>query len=93
MSMIEIGQKEKELYGSPVATKSSGDKMVYPSFSVSKEIPIDEKSIGKEITATVKLRVRSISKRSDKSGNNYTCSFDVLGIDLNQKKQSGHYNK
>lgn len=93
MPMIEMGQKEKELYGSPVNTKSSGDKMVYPSFSVSKEIPIDEKSIGKEITAVCKLRVRSISKRSDKEGKNYSCSFDVIGIDLNQKKTQGHYSK
>lgn len=88
--MIDLGRKPEKLQGIPQEAKQP--EIYYPSFYIDKEIPIDEKSIGKEIMATCKLKLRSISKRSDKKGDDYSCSFDVIGIDFMPKKK-GHYSK
>lgn len=91
MPMIDLGRKPEKMTVSP----PSGGKqpeVSYPSFYIDKEIPMDEKSIGKEIMVVCKLKLRSISKRSDKKGNDYSCSFDVMGIDLLPKKKN-HYAK
>jgi len=90
--MIDLGQKISELKQGIPSTPDK-NKVSYPSFYIDKEIPLTEKDIGKEITAICKMKLRSISKRSDSNENKYSCSFDVLGIDFSKGKTSHYKNK
>lgn len=91
MPMINLGRKPEKITAVPSEAKQP--EASYPSFYIDKEIPMDEKNIGKEVMAMCKLKLRSISKRSDKKGGDYSCSFDVIGIDFMPKDKKGHYGK
>ena len=90
--MLDLGQKNSELKEQVAPSAPKENKISYPSFYIDKEIPLTEKDIGKEITALCKMKLRSISKRSDGDDNKYSCSFDVMGIDFTKGKAK-HYQK
>lgn len=87
--MIDLGRKSKE---TAVQLPTQESKIYYPSFYIDKKIPLTDKNIGDEIAAMVKLKLVSISQRENKNGDEYFCSFDILGIDFSPKKKS-HYER
>lgn len=90
--MLDLGQKISEKEQTAIPSPPEKNRISYPSFYIDKEIPLSEKDIGKEIMAVCKMKLRSISKRSDGDDNKYSCSFDVMGIDFSKGKAK-HYQK
>lgn len=89
MDFIDLGKKET----SPVeaAKAESSKKIWYPSFHIrDKDLPVEEEDVGKEIIATVKLKIVSVEKSirtgtgKIKKTENY--SFDILGINFGKSK-------
>ena len=80
MEYINLGTKEPD-YDLPVASNKGKKLIRYPSFYCTKELPISGKQVGKEITAIVRLRIRSVEKRvRDGKAPTYDYSFDVKEI-------------
>lgn len=84
--MIDLGKRQEV---SKVVPSSESKKIYYPSFYIDKEIPLDDKDIGKEVMGLCRLKLTSISKRTNENENKYSCSFDVMGIEF----KKGHYKK
>jgi len=86
--MIELGEK----WPKPEAEQPAGagkEEAHYPYFSISKDVGLDQEDAGKTITATVKLRVKSVEKRVEtKNGETKKidrAEFDVLAIGIDKK--------
>ncbi len=95
--MINLGKKDR--FGAEAPSKPEKDRVWYPIFHVDNiDLGIDEDDVGKEITATVKLKVNSAGKRiNDREGKvkkTEDYSFDIIAIDLGKpKKRDGRENK
>lgn len=87
--MMDMGEKIQEI--APTVAEKQENKVRYPSLFIDRELPLSDKDIGKTMMMMCKLKLRSISKRADKSGKNENYSFDVMGMDMNPKMS--HYNK
>jgi len=83
---IDLGRKSEG--EQPVV--SAKKEIYYPSFYLDKDLGLDEKEVGKEILALVKLKVKSVEKRISENKKTDNVSFDVLSININPKKAS-HY--
>lgn len=83
---IELGRKS----GLEQPVVSSKKEIYYPSFYLDKDLGLDEKEVGKEILALVKLKVKSVEKRISENKKTDNVSFDVLGINIKPGKVS-HY--
>jgi hypothetical protein len=89
--MIELG--EKRTLGPEVSTSQEKNKNVidYPYLDINKkDIGVDPEDVGKTITATVKLKVKTVTKGisvqdGEKVENNNRVSFDVLAIGIDKK--------
>jgi len=80
MGFIDLGEK---LNGTAEVSLPRKKEKYYPSFHVSEtELPIQGTQVGKEITATVKLKVRSIEKRENERGKKLSYDFNVIAINL-----------
>lgn len=89
---IDLGRKEEMMaITEPGGKSEKKTRVYYPSLYLrNKDLGLDEKSVGKEMMAVVRLKVTNYSKNVDEKGDRSTLDFDVMGINLNMKKQS-HY--
>ncbi len=83
--MVNLGKKDS--MGTEVASKSQKNKIWYPSFHVSDiDLGLGEEDVGKELTATVRLKVNSAGMRMSTDGKEtkktHDYSVDVLGIEF-----------
>jgi hypothetical protein len=88
--MISLGKKHESCAIMPEKTSSKA-KMYYPSFHISDiDLGIGEDDVGKELTATVKIKISSAGKRinTDSKGTTKTeeYSIDVLGMEIKGAK-------
>lgn len=92
MPLINLGEKPSEA-GIAVPSQPEKSRIYYPSLHVDNvDLGIDAKDVGKEMMATIKIKVRSVEKRmSASSGKRESCSFDVIAIDLTPKSKRKHY--
>jgi len=95
MPFINLGEKPSSTQGA-VPTAPDKAKVYYPSLHIdNSDLGLEEKDVGKELMAMIKLKVRSVEKRmSESNGKKYSCSLEVIGIDIKPKqKNKGHYGK
>ena len=83
---IELGSKPSKTEG--MATGGMKQTISYPEFSVDGiALPLSSKDVGKDITATVKLRVKKAGVEIDYDNKKkYQARFCVVGINFNKKK-------
>lgn len=92
MSVINLGREEKNYMEGPVTAGSSKKKTIirHPSFNVNDiQLPLDQKDVGKTVTAVVHLRVNKAGAEIEEYTDNkkrYRSEFSVMGIDFAKKK-------
>lgn len=85
--MVDLGYKPEK--GMEVSAKAKRETY-YPSLHIDKDIGLDEKDVGRTMTAQVRIKVTSVEKRvSDKGGKRETCGLDILAIELGKKELGG----
>jgi len=90
MKKYDVGITDKEMYGEDVATTSSKNRIIRPSFSLTqKQLPVLNKfEFNDHITLECDCRIESIRSTEDKKNNKVTYQIEVLKIGLKGGKIS-----
>ncbi|MFA6142499.1 MAG: hypothetical protein WC738_04300 [Candidatus Omnitrophota bacterium] len=87
--MVDLGKKHDNT-GGPVEATKSENKVYYPTVYISdKDLGLGEEDVGKEMMATVKVKVRGVSmnkREGDKKS--HSIDLDILSIDLGKPMKS-----
>jgi len=85
--MMDVGVSEKKLYGPETAGPKETNRIIYPSFSIKKDI--GEFKFGETLTLTCKVVVEALEK--DKRGVRTT--FEVREIGIKKPTRDGAAHK
>lgn len=92
MKKYDVGIKSKEMYGEDISTKSSKDRIIRPSFSLTqKQLPILKgKEFDEHFTIEADVRIESIRSTEDERDNkvNYEIEILKMGIKGEEKGES-----
>ena len=57
-------------------------KTTYPSFCVTKKLPLDKKEIGKSFEVKAKIKFTGLNQRTDESSDDFDYNFEVINIEF-----------
>ena len=87
---VNLGVKESTVFGlEPTSPGKRKDKMIFPGFSMHKDVGIKESDVGKTIPAIVMLKVIEVSKEATEKGKKEGSRVEV--VEINTKPKISHY--